>query len=253
MNKIIHMPLLFIFLVFMLVFFLSAVIKLPNSSLAIAITGVSMLSALITLKIFFRLNKEIHFIHVMDIILNIGCICLIFLFIFIEYAIVSKSDLKDTNKSDFIIVLGAALNGKVPSYTLSKRLETALMLINQNKNARIILSGGQGPGEDITEAEGMKRYLVSKGVNEENIIKEEKATNTYENILFSSEIIRGFNMDNPSITVVTSNFHMYRTMYICKKLNLKATGYASPILRISVPLMYFREFFAVVKTYLFTN
>lgn len=251
MNRISHISLFFIFIFFMLIFFLSLVIKLPNSSLAIAITGISLLVSIILLKIFFKHNKEIPFINVMNILLNIACICFIALFIFVEYNVLSKSNLKEKNKSDFIIILGAAVHGEVPSYALSKRLEVSLMLINENPDVKVILSGGQGPGEDITEAEAMRRYLVSNGVNEQNLLKEEKATNTYENIMYSKEIMDKFNMDNPSITVVTSNSHMYRTLYICDKLDLDVSGYISPVLINSVPFLYFREFFAVVKAYLF--
>jgi len=155
------------------------------------------------------------------------------------------------NKSDFIIVLGAALNGKTPSHALLKRLEASIILINANPEAKIILSGGEGPGEEITEAEAMKRYLVSMGVNPDNIIKEEKATNTFENIMYSSEIIDEFNMDSPRITIVTSNSHMYRTLYICNKLDLKVSGYTSPVWKGIEAFVYFREFFAVFKTWLF--
>ena len=77
-----------------------------------------MLIAFILLKVFFKFNKETHFIRTMNIILNIALVCFVFLFIFIEYAIISKSELKDMNKSDFIIVLGAALSGKVPYLNL---------------------------------------------------------------------------------------------------------------------------------------
>ena len=251
MNKIKYIPIFFIFLVSMVVFFASLVVKLKSANLTIIITGISLLIAFILLKIFFLLNKKVRFIHIMNILLNIVFVCFIILFIFVEYNIIAKSNLKEVNRSDFIIVLGAQLYGEEPSFDLVKRLDASLIVLNGSPDAKIILSGGQGPGENITEAEAMKRYLVSRGVNGDNIFEEDRATNTYENIMFSKEIMDGFYVNNPSVTVVTNDSHMYRALYICNKLGVKAYGYTCPVYPTHEKIMYLREFFAVVKTYVF--
>ena len=81
---------------------------------------------------------------------------------------------------DAVIVLGAGLRGDRPSTTLKGRLNAAYEYHLENPDALIIVSGGQGHDEDITEAEAMKKYLVALGIPDDRIVKEEKSTSTYE-------------------------------------------------------------------------
>ena len=60
-----------------------------------------------------------------------------------------------------IIVLGAGVNGSTPSLSMCNRLDAALAYLNANPVATVIVSGGQGPGEDITEAKAMADYLTA--------------------------------------------------------------------------------------------
>ena len=69
------------------------------------------------------------------------------------------------NHADYIIILGARVKGDVPSLSLQYRIETAASYMMNNSETIAIASGGQGPGEDITEAEAIKRGLVEHGIN----------------------------------------------------------------------------------------
>ena len=80
----------------------------------------------------------------------------------------------DKEKPDYVIVLGAGLRGSEISASLLYRLNSALEFNKLYPDVKIIVSGGQGPGEDLTEAEAMKNYLISNGIDKELIIKEEK-------------------------------------------------------------------------------
>lgn len=66
--------------------------------------------------------------------------------------------------SDCAIVLGCGLYGTAPSPFLMARLDEGARLYREGYANRIIVSGGKGPGEDITEADAMKDYLVERGV-----------------------------------------------------------------------------------------
>ena len=92
-----------------------------------------------------------------------------------------------------MIVLGAKVNGTEVSNTLKLRLDKAIEYYNKHKSVNIIVSGGQGNDENITEALAMKNYLVSNGVNINNIIEENKATTTLENIIYSKKILDNMN------------------------------------------------------------
>lgn len=96
---------------------------------------------------------------------------------------------------DYVIVLGAQVRGTKPSRALLKRLERAAEYAGENPDTILILSGGQGPDEGISEADCMYNYLLEAGVSETRLIKEDASTSTRENLLFSAEIIRGLDAD----------------------------------------------------------
>jgi uncharacterized SAM-binding protein YcdF (DUF218 family)/surface antigen len=173
-------------------------------------------------------------------------------FIFIEALILSSSIKRETNKPDYIVVLGAGLWGDRPSLTLQQRLYKSLDLIKLHPDVKVIVSGGQGPGETITEAEAMRRFLVKRGVEENLIIKEDRSTSTLENLSYTREIIRNMDSrDDIKITIVTSNFHMFRSKFLAKRVDFKPYGYPSEIAFYLIPTYYTREFLAVIKSFLF--
>lgn len=115
-------------------------------------------------------------------------------------------------EEDAVIVLGAAVHGKTPSRTLRHRLDKAAQYHQNNPDALIIVSGGQGNGEDISEAEAMKTYLVEKGVNSDIIIKEAQATSTYENFTFSKSILDTRLGSNYNVCFITNEYHIFRAL-----------------------------------------
>ena len=158
----------------------------------------------------------------------------------------------DNNASDCILLLGAGLHGEQPSLVLIERLNLALDCINSNKDLKVIVTGGKGKGEDITEAEAMKRYLVSHGVPEENIITEDKATSTMENMLFSAEIIKSrFGSDMKKVTIVTSDFHMFRAKLLARRIGLEPRGISAKTPFYIYPNVFSREYFALIKSLIF--
>jgi uncharacterized SAM-binding protein YcdF (DUF218 family) len=112
-------------------------------------------------------------------------------FIVIEAVIIANSstDRPAEQPSDFFVVLGAGLKGEQLSETLRRRLDTGVQALKQNPDIPVILSGGQGPGEAVSEAEAMSKYLTGLGIPQERLILESQSTSTEENISFSKEII----------------------------------------------------------------
>jgi uncharacterized SAM-binding protein YcdF (DUF218 family) len=90
--------------------------------------------------------------------------------------------------NDYAIVLGAKVNGETPSLSLRYRLEATLNYANQYPHVKLVLSGGQGTDEYISEAEAMRRYLVENGVSEERLLLESKSTSTYETFFFQRNV-----------------------------------------------------------------
>ena len=173
-------------------------------------------------------------------------------FAILQILIFSGSRTQDAD-IDCIIVLGAGLYGEVPSRILVSRLDAALDYLHTRKNVPIIVSGGQGPGETITEAEAMFRYLVRNGADASLILKEDSSTNTSENIAYSTFVMEeiGLDISTSTIAIVTNEFHLYRAKHIANAHGLEVVGVAAktpyPTLRI---LYHFREAIALMKEFI---
>ena len=177
--------------------------------------------------------------------IGIAVICCSFLIIY------GKTD-NVTYKEDAVIVLGAAVHGKTPSLTLKRRLETAVKYYNQNPEVIIVVSGGKGPQEDITEAEAMKQYLVEKGVAQDNIIKEESATSTYENFVFSKLILDEKFKNDYSVAFITNEYHILRAGACANRAGIKNLTHIHSDTSLSYIIAgSLRECLAVVKYLVF--
>ena len=142
-------------------------------------------------------------------------------FIILELIIISFGVNSKPKKSDAIIVLGCAVYGNYPSPFFRARLDEALRLYNKGYSRYIIVSGGKGPGENISEAEAGKEYLVARGVPTKFILVENKSFSTYENLLFSKQI-----MDSNSLkkaVIISNRFHLKRASIIARKVGIKAS------------------------------
>ena len=96
---------------------------------------------------------------------------------------------------EFVVVLGAQVQGDEPSLTLKKRLDKTLEFMQEHPDRTVIVSGGQGPDEAHTEASVMARYLIEHGADASRIIEEDKASNTRENLLFSAKLAEAAGLD----------------------------------------------------------
>ena len=146
---------------------------------------------------------------------------------------------------DYIIVLGAHVDGTRMTLALLERTRRALLYLEENPGTRAVLSGGKGNGERISEAQAMYRYLTEHGIDGERLILEEKSTNTRENLDFSLKLIGSV---TPSIGIVTNNFHVFRGVMIGKKCGCRniypvPSRYRSWRLLIYIP----REILAIFK------
>ena len=150
-----------------------------------------------------------------------------------------------------VIVLGCGIRGERVSVGLAKRLNKAYEYHLQNPDAVIIVSGGQGPQEDISEALAMKRYLIEKGVPEDRIIMEDKSTSTITNFKYSHEIMKEKGLPDDSVVFVTNGYHVYRGASYAKAEGLTVTHLGTDIIWYTIPMNYLREMLAVMKMWVF--
>lgn len=154
---------------------------------------------------------------------------------------------KPAKGADYIIILGARVKGKVPSLALQARIEAAARYMRDNPSTIGIASGGRGPGEDISEAEAIKRELMRQGIDETRILMEDRSTSTYENIAFSKKLLpEGLHKG----LVVTNTFHLFRAKMIASDNGLKLGGLPANTPAQAVVKSYAREYLALTKYYL---
>ena len=118
--------------------------------------------------------------------------------------------------ADYLIILGAGVNGTVPSLSMHNRLTAAKAYLDAHPDCTAVVSGGQGPGEQISEAEAMHRWLAANGIDEGRILTEDQSTNTLENLRNSVALIPG--ADTARIAVCSSEYHLYRAQYLAREI-----------------------------------
>lgn len=191
-------------------------------------------------------RKHVMLRRILLVCLGLGVVS----FLIIESFVISGFgvDDQDVLDVDYVVVLGAGLKGTEVSATLQQRLDESVKYASDHKDIPIIVSGGQGPGEDIPEAVAMRDYMVSKGIAADRIVLESNSTSTQENLLFTRNILESQGMKTPKILIVTSDYHMFRAELIARKLGYTAYGISSPSPIHLKPINLIREYFAMIKT-----
>ena len=142
-----------------------------------------------------------------------------------EAVIIHKSFGDPTESVDYVVVLGAKVNKHGPSVSLWDRICGAYVYAVEHPDAILILSGGQGTDEPITEAECMYRELVELGIHPNRMRMEDEATSTWENLKFSLDLIEGETGVRPGkIGVLSSEYHLFRASLFAKACDVEFVG-----------------------------
>lgn len=157
-----------------------------------------------------------------------------------------------TYTEEAVIVLGAGIRGDRVTLPLKMRLDKAIEYHEKNPDAVIVVTGGQGFQETVTEAYAMEKYLLENGVDPDKIIKEEKATSTNENMRFTKEILDARFESEYTAAVITNNFHIYRGVSIAKNEGIPTVTHIHAGLQwYNLVPCYLRESLAVLKMWVF--
>jgi uncharacterized SAM-binding protein YcdF (DUF218 family) len=148
---------------------------------------------------------------------------------------------------DFIVVLGAGLrpDGTVIPL-LARRLDKAVQVWEAGeKQAKIVVSGGRGTDERVSEATAMRQYLLEQGVPTAEIILEDKSRNTAENLRFSARLMEAQKKDYRAL-IVTSNYHVLRAVLLAQQQGMKAHGVGGKTAIYYLPAGFLREYIALI-------
>ena len=156
---------------------------------------------------------------------------------------------------DTMIILGCMVYEWGPSILLQDRLNTALDYLNDHPDTTVIVSGGKGDDEHKSEAQAMHDYLVEHGFPSEQILLEDQSTNTYENLIFSKDVLSGQGIDvTDEIVIVSNGFHLARVRMLFERVHGgddQLNTLAAPSSHLPSRLkMYVREPLALIKSFL---
>lgn len=161
-------------------------------------------------------------------------------FTVIEIPIIGAAHTDADDGCEYLVVLGAGLNGSTPSLSLTNRLTAAQAWLEEHPDCVAVLSGGQGDGEDMTEASAMASWLEARGIDPSRLIQEDRATSTMENLEYSFAIIRSLGGElGPNVAVLTSEYHLCRAKMMAADLGVEVTGVAA---RTSMPTLMINYF-----------
>ena len=184
-------------------------------------------------------------------IIGAACGIVVVVFIMCQVSMLSHFFDRGEDNLDYIIVLGAQMKSNGPSVVYKYRLDKAYEYLLENENTMCVVTGGIGANENISEGEGGRNYLVSKGISDERIIVESASLDTVGNILNAETLIDSSIDENTRIGIVTNNFHLFRGIKIAEKyIDSKICGIAATANPIYLPNNMMRECLGIVRDYI---
>ena len=153
-----------------------------------------------------------------------------------------------------MVILGCQVKPWGPSILLQDRLDKALSYLQEHPDMTVVVSGGQGPDEHVTEARAMADYLMERGVEEARILLEEESHNTVQNLRFTLDLLREQECDlDEDVVIVSNGFHLTRVRMLFDRV-WEGEGQLSTLAAPSSHLpsrikMYIREPLALVKSF----
>lgn len=158
------------------------------------------------------------------VVVSFSAVYMLFLMAVYALSALLNLHLKKRRGLSYIVVLGSGLAGDKVTPLLAGRIERGIALLKYNPQAVLVMSGCQGPGEDVPESDAMAAYALERGVPPEKILREGRSVSTEENLLFSRALMAG---ENPRVALVTTAYHVFRALLLAKSQGLACVGFGS--------------------------
>jgi uncharacterized SAM-binding protein YcdF (DUF218 family) len=217
-------------------------------------TGIAVCAAVFLIAAFYPLiwkkrqsSKAFHITcRVISVLFIIGVLWAAVLTGFMLYGANAFGARAELPKDATVVVLGSKVSGTTPSADLMARITAAGAYLKRNPQANCVVSGGQGPGELVTEASVMREYLVKGGIDASRIFMEDKSKNTEQNLKNSLAVIEknGFSRN---LAIVTDEYHEFRAGKIAERLGAKSYAVCAQTPWYIFSSCYARELLALTK------
>ncbi|WP_433266888.1 YdcF family protein [Actinosynnema sp. CS-041913] len=218
------------------------------------LTGLAIISLVVVFG--FALIDDRTWVHAVVGSLVIVSAYVAFLFVsLLLYSIIYGKTGRRTG-FDAVIVLGAGLNGSRVPPLLAGRLDRAVTVFRREVAAGhsplVVVSGGQGADEDVSEAVAMRRYLIGRDVPPAAIVVEDRATSTEENLRYSRALLDARGHSGRTVAV-TNNFHVFRTAVLARRMRMRLEVIGSRTAWYFLPSAFLREFVALLVRHPITH
>jgi len=175
------------------------------------------------------MKKRKIFIRICFILFTLIVICIIVVLGINQYMkktvqgnIITAEGAAKLENVDAVIILGAGVwNGDTPSPMLNDRLLRGIGLYKSGAAPKLLMSGDHGR-VDYDEVNVMKNFAIHAGIDSEDIFMDHAGFSTYESVYRAKEIF-----GVKKVIIVTQGYHLFRGLYIAKKLGIEAYGVAS--------------------------
>lgn len=165
-------------------------------------------------------------------------------------AVMVSAILQPAAEADTVIVLGCKVDRNGPSRMLRERLDAAYDYLQENTNAIVIVTGGQGSDEPEPEGTAMQKYLLKKGIDADRIYVEDRSESTRENLINAESIMQENRLSAP-VLIVTNEFHVLRARMIANSLSIEASTLPAPTDLFFFGAYYIRELYGVLYQIVF--
>ena len=228
-------------------FFAFCMIGYGMTALVLAFGGICLALFAMLSRRDTRMSRRLRLALVL--FLTVGFCC----FLAAEIPVLLDARSAPDTAAPYLIVCGAGINGTQPSRSMTDRLERALLWLRENPDGVAILSGSQGPGEELSEAQVMYRWLMEKGVPADRLIPEDKAGSSYENIQNSLALITERGGDPAGrVAILSSEYHLHRLGYMAQRMGCQPVLVAARTTKVSLFINYaIREAFAMWELWVF--
>lgn len=175
------------------------------------------------------------------------------LFLVAEIPVLRDARSAEDTSAPYLIVCGAGVNGSTPSRSMTDRLQKALEWMGEHPDGMVVLSGGQGPGEDMSEAQAMCQWLLDHGAAPERLLMEDRSASSYENLQNSLAVIAESGGDPAGkVAILSSEYHLHRLSWMAKRLGCQPVLVAASTTKVTLFINYaIREAFAMWKLWVF--
>jgi uncharacterized SAM-binding protein YcdF (DUF218 family) len=128
--------------------------------------------------------------------------------------------------ADAIVVLGAAQYNGRPSPVFKARLDHGITLYRQGYAPRLILTGGVGQRDTLSEGEVGRRYALDKGIPETAMLVEREGATSAASMTAAALLMREHNLT--TALIVSDSYHMLRLELLARRLGIRAYRAPAP-------------------------